>query len=86
MKIRVSHFVAEIEGKSIYATSHHVHDGKAILCRMFDRWGLHVGDYIVHEGRELHAPHGFEVTGYPAIKIMTDKLSIHLQRQAGIDD
>lgn len=89
MNLKISHYVAEIDGKSVYETSHTVHDEKAWICRAFDHCGEFLSQYV---NPLEHAFNGISehkhVRMYAATRFMTEKKKEFIQAQyhGGVED
>lgn len=87
MLIKTSHFVAEIDGKSVYATSHSVHVPAAYLCCVYGQDGRLLTTFINALDKPINT-FGYKLKTYPATKLWTDAKREHLRRQytGGVDD
>jgi hypothetical protein len=82
MRVKTSHFVAEIDGASVYLTSHLVHDDEALICRVFDAAGKLLVQFINPVGVGLECEmiplEGAILEKYPATRYMTYKDNVAL--------
>lgn len=81
MRIKISHYVAQVDGRPVYETSQTIHADSAWLCRAFSDGG-YLTQYInplndalngISEGKHLRL--------YPATRFMTEKKQEFLQAQ-----
>lgn len=72
MRVKVSYYVAKVGGKSVYETSHLIHDDEAWLCWLHDPLGFLITQYVNPIGQYGDVPEKHSVWTFPAKRFMTE--------------